>query len=297
MSIEALSWAWGQQAKPGPKLVLLALADHADHEGVCWPGFDGLAAKTGMNRSTVIDNVKVLAEMGLIEVEKRSDRSGHRASNRYILNITKVVKSNVGISDSGETKDGEARRTKGQSKVAKTNVGNSNVGKTNVGFSEAKVGIPDPNLHSESSLLGSPVSTSLRSVEPAEPKTSAGVAKRPPTADVWDAFAGAYQRRYGVEPVRNATVNGQLANFVKRIGADEAPAVAAFYVQSNHRTYVGAKHPVGLLLRDCEGLRTEWATGRTVTETQARQLDRRQSNANAFAALIAEAEAREKANA
>ena len=53
-------------------------------------------------------------------------------------------------------------------------------------------------------------------------------------------------------------------------------------------------HPVNLLLRDCEKLRTEWATNRQITRSQAQMADRTQTNANAFGALIAEAKAREE---
>ena len=76
---------------------------------------------------------------------------------------------------------------------------------------------------------------------------------------------------------------------VGRIGAMEAPHVAAWYVQSRNSFYVQSGHSVGILLRDCEKLRTEWATGRQVTQTQAIQGDRTQTNANAFAGLLAEA--------
>ena len=94
------------------------------------------------------------------------------------------------------------------------------------------------------------------------------------SSETWDAYAAAYRRRYGADPVRNATVNGQLANFVKRIGQDEAPHVAAFYVGHCGRVYVQAMHPLNLLVRDAEKLRTEWATGRIQTETKARNTDR-----------------------
>ena len=94
------------------------------------------------------------------------------------------------------------------------------------------------------------------------------------SGETWDAYAAAYRRRYGADPVRNATVNGQLANFVKRIGQDEAPHVAAFYVGHAGRIYVQAMHPLNLLVRDAEKLRTEWATGRIQTETKARNTDR-----------------------
>lgn len=110
-----------------------------------------------------------------------------------------------------------------------------------------------------------------------------------PTAETWKAYAAAYQKRWGVEPMRNMKVNGQLAQFVTRIPAAEAPLVAAFFVQSNRGLYVSAKHPVDLLLRNAESLRTEWATGRSGTDTEARQADRTAATGNVFGKLIQEA--------
>lgn len=113
----------------------------------------------------------------------------------------------------------------------------------------------------------------------------------PVSRETWDAYAQAYLTRYGVEPVRNRKVNSQLANLVQRLGSQEAPAVAQHYVRHNRSLYVSAKHPVDLLLRDAEGLRTEWATGRTVTDTQARQMDRKQNHFDIAQQLKAEARA------
>jgi len=112
----------------------------------------------------------------------------------------------------------------------------------------------------------------------------------PPTRAAWAAYSAAYAARYGVEPASNATVRGQLAAVVKRLGREEAPAVAAYYVQHNNRWYVEKGHAIGQLLTDAEKLRTEWATGQRITATRARQLDRTQSNGDVFAKLIAEAE-------
>lgn len=122
----------------------------------------------------------------------------------------------------------------------------------------------------------------------------AKVAKQPaPSSDTWAAYESAYLARYGVKPVRNATVNGQLANLVNRLGAEESPGVAAWYVSHRNQFYVSCGHSVGMLLRDCEKLRTEWATGRQATQTQAIQGDRTQTNLNAFAGLLAEAKQKE----
>lgn len=114
-----------------------------------------------------------------------------------------------------------------------------------------------------------------------------------PTNPCWDGYSAAYTLRYGVAPTRNAKVNAMLAKLIDRIPAAEAPDIAAFYVRSNRGLYVSAKHCVDLLLRDAEGLRTEWATGRSGTDTEARQADRTAATGNAFAPLIAEARARE----
>jgi hypothetical protein len=90
------------------------------------------------------------------------------------------------------------------------------------------------------------------------------------TAAPWEAYRITYERRYKVAPVRNAKVNGQLAQLVKRLGLEDATHVAAFSVTHNEPFYVRKRHPVDLLLRDCEGLRTQWATGQRATTREAR---------------------------
>ena len=105
----------------------------------------------------------------------------------------------------------------------------------------------------------------------------------------WDAYSSTYQQRYGVAPVQNVHTAQHMSQLVIRLGA-EAGTVAAWYVGHNGALYVRAKHPTDLLLRDCEGLRTEWARGCQVTDQDARHVDRRQATANAFAPLLEEAE-------
>jgi hypothetical protein len=125
--------------------------------------------------------------------------------------------------------------------------------------------------------------------KPRSPRRSNGVDAPLKIAETWKFYAGAYYRRYGTDPVQNATVNGQLAQLVKRLGAKEAPAVAQFFVSHNRGLYVSAKHPVNLLLRDAEGLRTEWATGHQVTDTEARNADRTAHTGAVMGKLISEA--------
>lgn len=114
------------------------------------------------------------------------------------------------------------------------------------------------------------------------------------TAETWNAYCEAYRLRYRVDPVRNATVNAQMFNFVRRLGVEESPEVARFYVAHNKAWYVQQSHAVGPMLSDAEGLRTQWANGNRVTTARAQQMDRTQTNGDVFAVLIAEAEEREK---
>lgn len=102
--------------------------------------------------------------------------------------------------------------------------------------------------------------------KPAEVPVVNGVA-------TWEAYAHAYAERYRSKPVRNRMVNSQLKQFVERLGVDEAPQVAAFYLTHNKPIYVGARHSTNLLLRDAEGLRTEWATGIKSTTLEARSAE------------------------
>ena len=84
----------------------------------------------------------------------------------------------------------------------------------------------------------------------------------------WESYRATYVTRYGVDPVRNQQVNSMLCKLVDKLGA-EAPAVAGFYVTHNNEWYVGHRHPVSCLVKDAEGLRTQWATGVVATKREA----------------------------
>ena len=103
----------------------------------------------------------------------------------------------------------------------------------------------------------------------------------------WDAYAAAYGDKYGAQPLRNAKVNTAIKLFVQRIGHEEAPAVAAFFVQRVDDSMVlRGMHDTGSLLKGAEAYRTQWATGRTaVFMTQS---NRNQHKHAAAAATIFE---------
>ena len=106
------------------------------------------------------------------------------------------------------------------------------------------------------------------------------------------AYSEAYRKRYGVEPVRNKSVNSMLCKLVEKLGAEEAPAVAAFYVTHQGQFYFAKMHLVNLLVADAEKLRTEWATGCQVTNGYTAQVDRTSTTGQVFKKLLTEEEAK-----
>ena len=118
----------------------------------------------------------------------------------------------------------------------------------------------------------------------AKKKTTSGkTAKSTPT---WEAYSLAYAERYGAGPVRNSKANALCCQLVDRLGAEEAPLVAAFYLRSQNRWYSTKGHALGPLVADAEKLRTEWATGNQITETAAREADRRQTSGDKWGRAI-----------
>lgn len=112
----------------------------------------------------------------------------------------------------------------------------------------------------------------------------------------WAAYLGEYRARYGIEPVRNAKVNSNVKEFVKRIGHDEAPGVAAFYVRNVSEAFViRGYHALGTLLQSAEAYRTQWATGQSMTATRAKQIDQSQANFSAVGEAMAIRRAKQEA--
>lgn len=85
MSIAALNWAFAAEVTPsGAKFVLVALADHADADGHCYPGQEVLAAKTGQSARSVRAHLAALEEAGWIARTKRR-KAGKQTSDAYNL--------------------------------------------------------------------------------------------------------------------------------------------------------------------------------------------------------------------
>ena len=100
----------------------------------------------------------------------------------------------------------------------------------------------------------------------------------PANAETWQAYRAAYLQAYGVEPLRNAKVNGQIANFVKLVGEDKAPHIAAFYVSHPNHWYRTKGHDFGTLLANAQALSTDWQRNTRTTSVQTRQQEKTAAN-------------------
>lgn len=71
MSIRIMSAVWERQdITPTHKLVLLALADWANDEGLCWPSIDKLCTKSGLKRRSVQMAIQSLEQAGFLKREE-----------------------------------------------------------------------------------------------------------------------------------------------------------------------------------------------------------------------------------
>ena len=88
MSVDLMGWAFKQNVEPGPKLVLLSLADHANgHTRLCIPGQKAIAQQCSMSVRTVQRHLVTLEELGFIRREARMRGEGRgRTSDRYYIN-------------------------------------------------------------------------------------------------------------------------------------------------------------------------------------------------------------------
>lgn len=99
MSVEAQTWAWKQKCPTATKAVLLALADHADDEGIAWPGRKGLAKKVGITDRNITRHLSILEHAGIIVSVPRYRPDGSRTSNLYQLVMSTMTPPLVNIDE------------------------------------------------------------------------------------------------------------------------------------------------------------------------------------------------------
>lgn len=276
MSTVIMGPCWSLQMPPSQKAVLISLADQANDDGVCWPAVGTIATRTCLSDRTVRECLAWLEATGAVV---RSHRPN--ASTNYTVQPGKF--------DPSKAPDKRQRAKKGTAPSAPPAPGagpaNSAGGRqAQEGTApSAGGGAPSAGPDLRQAQPNRKGTVTEPSVEP--PSPAAG--KRPPAGEgpsgtdgdgevetefqaacraTWTAYKTAYRRRYAVDPVRNKVVNSQIRQLVQRLGRDEAPSVATFYIQINDRFLVRNRHDVGSLLARAETYRTQWATDNPTTD-------------------------------
>jgi hypothetical protein len=109
MSFQAMSWALAQRCgAPGPKLVLLCLANYADEHGVCWPSDTLLADEVEVSSRSVVKYRQTLRDRGLITWDQRRRADGSLSSNRYRLIMTRTPSEDPSGGGTEESSGGTA---------------------------------------------------------------------------------------------------------------------------------------------------------------------------------------------
>jgi hypothetical protein len=90
LSVEALKWAFEQEdVPPGPRFVLVALANRANEEGGdCYPSVKWIQRKTGFSDSTIRGHLDDLeGQYRKLSKKERRREDGGKSSNEYQLHL------------------------------------------------------------------------------------------------------------------------------------------------------------------------------------------------------------------
>lgn len=278
MSVKLMSTAWDMDLPMGQKMLLLALCDHANDEGVCYPSQEKLAQKCSMGERTVISHIQWLEKHGILNRERRQNTQ-RRKSDLYQITLEGYMPepANSAPANSAPAKFPPEPANFAPSEPAKF-----------AGTYKEEPSVFNHQIEPSgrgSGLAAAPAVEILDAAktEPAEPKNTPKTADEkiranPDNVKTWNAYAAAYRRRYGILPESNRKTRGQVAQFVKLVGAEKAVLLAAYFPTHNGRWFVQCRHEFGQLLKSYQQVATDQALGQQMTETRARQAESTQAN-------------------
>lgn len=286
MSTVIMSACWPLQGMTATqKAVLISLADNANDEGVCWPSVSNISLRTCLSERAVQGAIKWLCSVGALATSDRTGRSTVYTvtPEAYAPPQELHPRSKCTPADGAGSPPQQVHPTPAAAAPHPRSSCTQNRNRTN----------KEPSAEPQSSLPTVPAAPSKGKRPIKAQSQEAELARQESCRAIWQAYSAAYEARYGARPVRNAKVNAQVGDLLKRLGAEEGPQVAAYFVGIEDAYLLRSYHEFGLLLAKAEGYRTAWATQTQVTGRTALQAEKTQANLSAAqAALKAQRERR-----
>ena len=258
--------AWEMPIPTGQKMVLLALCDHANDDGACYPSQNKIAQKCSMSMRAIVRHIKWLENHGIL-VKERRQNTNIRKSNLYLISLDNYQCANLACANLAHPN------------VTITSSESDKLALTLYEEPSVEPSIEPSDICDDAFAPFAPP-LELEPVADKPPMTAKPKSNTPNPAntETWQAYRAAYLQAYGVEPLRNAKVNGQIANFVKLVGEDKAPHIAAFYVSHPNHWYRTKGHDFGTLLANAQALSTDWQRNTRTTSVQTRQQEKTAAN-------------------
>jgi DNA-binding transcriptional ArsR family regulator len=275
MSVKLMARAWEMELPQGKKLLLLALCDHANDDGVCYPSQEKLMQKCGIGQTTLTNHIKWFEHAGLL-TRMRRQKGRSRRSDLYQINLEICREPSKSEPSKSEPSDFELMNLQILSHEPSDFEGC---------FKEE----PSINHQLEPSIIGTGVADA-----PTVPSDQVKKSKQanPDNVACWEAYAKAYRNRYGVLPAANQKTRGQVATLVRYVGKEVAPALAEYFLSHNGSWFVQCRHEFGCLLKSYQQVLTDMQRGEQMTQIKARQTESTQSNYEAARSALAMFQAR-----
>lgn len=101
---------------------------------------------------------------------------------------------------------------------------------------------------------------------------------------IWESYRVSYSKRYQVDPVRNAKVNGLISQLGKRLG-ESAVEVVEFYLTHNETFYLKKTHSLEYCVKDAESLYLQWQKGKALTSRDVKAFEEKTVMQDTWAAI------------
>lgn len=207
----------------GELLTALALADHGWDDGTgIWPSIAHLAIKTQQSERTVQYQMRAMEARGWL-LKVKSGGKGKGSTTTYRIPIERIPLGAVDRVQNLHPKD----RVQTEALRVQPDVGKG-----------ATAIAPEPSV---TILSTTTISKSAKG------------AKAPSAVSLcFQAYQTGIKAKYGADYPPSAKTNGQLANLVARVGAEQAPALVSYYLSRTDAWLVKRKHGLEFLCKEAE---------------------------------------------